>query len=374
MKKRQLIGLMGCLAMMAAQSGFAAFYGRGVAGSWHETNNTWKVGGSFVSTLPGTSDVATLTSGFDGSIDLYEGAASVSSLIIGSYEATFTKTVTLNVQNALTVVNTTTIASGASHEGNGAMVVSGTTVSSGNLKVGQTSFGALTLNGGAVFNNVNWRAEVGTNGTITLNDGTLSMINGLVMTNGARVDINGSSELWLMNNDQTQSYDPLMKYIASGWIFGNGVAGNVEATWDGTKTIVTANSIGYAGFTHLYGITGEPDSDPYDDYDGDGQLNVYEYGLGGDPTNSLDIGTEPMFSYGADTNVTFSHVILTDPSADITYTVEQVDGLSLGTWTNSGWNLISTNATADSDFDEVQYRVWGGDKDKLFIRLRITQP
>ena len=129
----------------------------------------------------------------------------------------------------------------------------------------------------------------------------------------------------------------------------------------------------YAAFTDFYGITGEPNSAPEEDYDGDGQLNVYEYGLGGDPTDPADVGTEPTFSYGTDHQARFRNVILTDPTADIAYFVEQTDNLAIGAWTNSGWNLVSTNATGDAAFDEVLHRI-SGDQENLFIRLRITQP
>jgi len=67
-------------------------------------------------------------------------------------------------------------------------------------------------------------------------------------------------------------------------------------------------------------------------------------------------------------------VVLTDPDAGITYIVEQTPDLVSGAWTNIGWNLVATNATGDAGFDEIQHRIGGGDKDKLFFRLRITQP
>ena len=93
-----------------------------------------------------------------------------------------------------------------------------------------------------------------------------------------------------------------------------------------------------------------------------------------DPTDPLDVGTEPTWSYGVDDNVSFRNVILTDPGADITYFVEQTENLAVGSWVDSGWNLVSTNATGDEDFDEVLHRIDGSDKDNFFIRLRITQP
>ena len=56
---------------------------------------------------------------------------------------------------------------------------------------------------------------------------------------------------------------------------------------------------GYAGFKELYGLLGQANSGPYNDFDGDGLLNLYEYGLGGDPTNAADTGVSPLIRYGA---------------------------------------------------------------------------
>jgi hypothetical protein len=226
---------------MAAAISQSAIYGRLAGGSWYETNSTWKVSNLYVSTLPGSEDVVSLTAD-DNMIDLNEASVTVFSMTLGAWESSLTKVVTLNVQSDLSTVNAIFIGAAGNNSGNGAMVVSNAVVTTkGSTLIGKTASGILTLDGGAVFQNTAWRIDMGADATIILNDGTLSMINGLLMVDGATVDINGSSELWLMNNDQTQSSDPLMQYINNGWISGNGLAGNVIATYDGTKTIVTAS-------------------------------------------------------------------------------------------------------------------------------------
>ena len=227
-----------CLIMTAAVSQ-AAIYGRNVGGSWHETNDTWKISGSYVSTLPGSGDTASLVSA-DETVDLYEAVVSIGSLVVGSWDATFTKSVTLNVQSNLDTTSVN-IGSATSNSGNGILAVSNATVTTGgSTLIGKTAAGALIVDGGGVFQNTAWRIDMGSQGVLTVNDGTVSLVNGLIMAEGARVDINGTSEIWIMGNDQTQSSDPLMQYIFAGWIYGNGVAGNVEVTYDGTKTIVKA--------------------------------------------------------------------------------------------------------------------------------------
>ncbi|QHI68375.1 glycoside hydrolase family 16 protein [Tichowtungia aerotolerans] len=131
-------------------------------------------------------------------------------------------------------------------------------------------------------------------------------------------------------------------------------------------------SPGYAGFTEFYQINEKPNSDPADDYDGDGQSNVYEYGLGGDPRNPADTGTKPVLYYGSDHNTSFYNVLLADPDADITYTVEHSENLLSPSWSNAGWNLIATNTTDNVAFNIVQHRIDSSAMDQLYVRLRIS--
>ena len=138
--------------------------------------------------------------------------------------------------------------------------------------------------------------------------------------------------------------------------------------YDNFKIVINYAEAGYDSWTASYGLT----SGVYGDDDDDGKSNIYEYGFGGDPTNPGDIGAVPTIVYGAGGTVTHSHVVLADAN-DVAYLVEQTTDLVLGTWTNSGWSGISTNVSG-GEFDEVEHSVLGGDKDKLFIRVQVTQP
>ena len=104
---------------------------------------------------------------------------------------------------------------------------------------------------------------------------------------------------------------------------------------------------GYAGWAAGWGgIDIGPETD---DYDGDGLLNVYEYGLGGDPTNELDQGTSPEFGVmdiGGTDWFAYIHPQLSDPDSGLAYSLALKTDLVFGDWTtNSGYTVSGTNVT-----------------------------
>ncbi|MCF7817297.1 MAG: sialate O-acetylesterase, partial [Kiritimatiellales bacterium] len=108
------------------------------------------------------------------------------------------------------------------------------------------------------------------------------------------------------------------------------------------------------------------------DYDGDGLLNVYEYGLGGDPTSAVDQGMSPVFGVGnvGGTNYFgYIHPQLADPNSGLAYFLELNTNLVLGVWTNAGYVVTGTNVTGGT-LDFVTNVVDTGDGRK-YIRLII---
>ena len=239
MQSKKVISIVCSVVLSVVGTCHADVYGRNNNGNWHDTNTTWTIGGYSVSTLPGSGDTATLMSVNGATINLYESPVMVSGIIIGSWEAALTKTVTLNVWANLSTTAAVTIGANA-NAGNGTMIIaSNASVSvGGSATIGTNAYGKLTINDGGSFTNA-WLLTIGEKGTVEINDGLLWMRNNLSMIDGATINICGDSELWI-NNDQTGLGSNLSQYIASGWITGNGVAGNLKVVYDGTKTIVTA--------------------------------------------------------------------------------------------------------------------------------------
>ena len=85
-----------------------------------------------------------------------------------------------------------------------------------------------------------------------------------------------------------------------------------------------------------YGISGEA---PTDDHDLDGLLNVYEYGLGGDPTNAADQGISPTYSFeetGGTNWLVYVYPRLLVP-VGVNYYLELTENLAVPAWTNDGY-------------------------------------
>ncbi len=124
---------------------------------------------------------------------------------------------------------------------------------------------------------------------------------------------------------------------------------------------------GYAGWAGGWGVDIGADTN---DYDADGLNNLYEFGLGGDPTNVLDQGTSPTFGI-ADEGGAFSYVHpqLADPDSGLSYSLELNTDLVDGTWTNDGYAVTGTNVTGDA-LDFVTNVTDTADNEK-FIRLII---
>jgi hypothetical protein len=224
----------------------AADYGRFAGGSWHSTQNTWRIGsGDYTGQLPGAEDAVRLVSKNE-TIELSEAPVSLLSLNVGSWDAGLKNTVTLTVRTNLTAKNLTIgflNGAPASQWGNGELIVSGTTVAAGGTtSIGGTGSGRLKVINGGKFENPVWRIALGAEGKITIDDGIVSMKNSLDMAEGSSVEINGKSELHIVGNNQSRSGSPLLKYIRDGWISGDGVAGNVQVVYDGEKTIVRVSA------------------------------------------------------------------------------------------------------------------------------------
>lgn len=127
--------------------------------------------------------------------------------------------------------------------------------------------------------------------------------------------------------------------------------------------------IGYAGWAQGWGVDiGEGT----EDYDDDGLSNIYEYGLGGDPTNALDQGTAPEFgieNIGGTNWVGYIHPQLSDLKSGLSYYLETCTDLATGIWTNGGYTVAGTNVVV-GELDFVT-NVISTVEDEKFIRLII---
>ena len=122
---------------------------------------------------------------------------------------------------------------------------------------------------------------------------------------------------------------------------------------------------GYAGWAETWGVDIGVETN---DYDGDGLLNVGEYGLGGDPTDILDQGVSAeLVVNGGVANYIYPQ--LSDTNSGLAYSFEFSADLVSGLWTNSGYTISGTNVTGNN-LDFVTNVVDATEETK-FIRLNI---
>jgi len=110
------------------------------------------------------------------------------------------------------------------------------------------------------------------------------------------------------------------------------------------------------------------------DYDGDGLINLYEYGLDGDPTDAQDVGTSPEFdiaTIGGTNGLRYIYPQRSAADSGLSYYLELSTDLLAGTWTNSGYTVEGTNDTGGV-LDFVT-NVTGTVESGKFIRLRIIE-
>ncbi|QHI68708.1 hypothetical protein [Tichowtungia aerotolerans] len=107
-----------------------------------------------------------------------------------------------------------------------------------------------------------------------------------------------------------------------------------------------------------------------EDYDGDGLSNLAEYALGGDPTDSADLGEASGFANKGDAMLYVYAQYKHD--TNLVYYLQTADDLMLNNWTNSGYTVLGTNVVSGGDFNFVTNSV-PMTKDETFVRLVIEK-
>ncbi|MDF7824123.1 hypothetical protein P4B35_08875 [Pontiellaceae bacterium B12227] len=124
----------------------------------------------------------------------------------------------------------------------------------------------------------------------------------------------------------------------------------------------------YFAWSFEYGLTeGE-----YGDDDNDGQLNIYEFGFGGNPTNGFVDGNLPEYGtmeVGGTNMFEYVYARRTGNSG-LNYYLEVNNNLVYGTWTNGGYTEVAETGIIDADFESVTNLV-PATEDSKFVRMTI---
>lgn len=140
--------------------------------------------------------------------------------------------------------------------------------------------------------------------------------------------------------------------------------GTGDSDGDGLFDIEDPNGA-YEQWALRYNVSGGKNSD--DDHDG--LLNIYEYGLGGNPTNGVIDGHLPTFGRGVDW-FEYVHAEHRATTSAVSYTVEISTNLVSGIWVTNGVEHVGFGAM-DATFNTVTNRISTEVEEKQFIRLRI---
>jgi hypothetical protein len=129
----------------------------------------------------------------------------------------------------------------------------------------------------------------------------------------------------------------------------------------------------YQAWANFYALVNGPEGDD----DLDGLANLYEYGLGGNPSDPQDKGHSPESGIVSDSGTNwfvYVYPMMSDINSGLSYSIELTDDLVDGIWTHVGYEVLGTGTDAfASGFDAVTNRVSTQDDPSQFIRLIINE-
>jgi hypothetical protein len=414
-----IINIDGTGVFESSSTYFDLGYYSGSVGTMVLSNGTLNFTGTFF--RPGYAGTGTFTQ--------LGGTSTVAGLVIGSSAGS---TGTFNLSGGSCTV-TGAANTRVSWAGDATLNVSGGSlnIETGYFYVGSTnsSSGVLNLTGGDVaVNRLGLAQYAGSTGTVSISGGSLVASNYISGYSGERVfevvgsgatkietdtiyfyddhfrvklDENGSTLVKAVggsyngginlstslfevdvlsdfNGSVGDTYD--IMWTADGFqttdmVFSN-MNSNATFSWDVVSkddgevlqlTVLTAPS-GYDLWATDFVLTGGET----DDDDGDGLDNLYEYAVGGDPTDASDLGYST--SYEVD-GLGLNFVYPKNQSATaLNYYFETTEDLVDGTWASASYTVTGTNVDGyATGFDAVTNQISTAVKDEQFIRLVIEQ-
>ncbi len=132
----------------------------------------------------------------------------------------------------------------------------------------------------------------------------------------------------------------------------------------GNVLLATDSEGMFAQWLINYGVSGGT-NDP----DEDGLVNLYEFGVGGNPTNPGSTGHTPTY---ANASNTFRYVYPRRRASGLNYWLETSDNLLSNDWSNSGYTELPLTGNINADFEAVTNEL-PTDGSRTFIRLKIEE-
>ena len=296
---------------------------------------------------------------------------------------------TFNQSGGSALTKYISLAAGAGSSGT--YSISGGSLSVSGYFTGPTENGVFEVNGSGatnidiramyLANGDTFRVKLDENGSTLVNITRTDSDNSVQLNNGSHFEVD---TLPSFNGTGGQVYDIIYSeggFMTDGMVFTN-LSTTAEFTWavvpfgNGEMLQLTVKSAttAFEQWAGDYGLTGD-DAATTNDYDADGLNNLYEYALGGDPTNAADQGISPVHGLVADVAGDWMRYVypkLSDPNSGVTYHIEVNDDLLYGNWTNANYTVTGTG-TIDAEFDSVTNKIPTTGKPAQFIRLIVEE-
>ncbi len=218
-------------------------------------------------------------------------------------------------------------------------------------------------------------ALVATGGTFANNDRTIEVAIAWldIETNVDTSRQPNGSIIGSLAGGLTIGIEPLLifnKYdVGQTWYNG---PGPIPSGVDTNSVDVRLMGFGYSAFATEYDLQQGADGDD----DTDGLSNLYEYGLGGNPTSGVMDAILPTYNV---VDVAGSDVLeyvyprrKSDLSA-LNYYLELTDNLAIPAWINAGYTVMPLQGDINADFEAVTNQIPTAGHSEEFIRLIIEQ-
>jgi len=179
-----------------------------------------------------------------------------------------------------------------------------------------------------------------------------------------------SGPLWLsVATNGTLTGTPTAADVGTN-VFTVKVADTAAAFDTATLNIVVQSA--YTVWANQYPLVQGPNGND----DGDRLSNLYEFGLGGNPTNSSDLGypiTYGLKFTGSTNWLEYVYPKRSDPNSGLLYYLQLATNLAAPVWTNAGYTVTGSGPLTNG-FLSVTNRIETDVKAQQFIRLMIEMP
>lgn len=145
-----------------------------------------------------------------------------------------------------------------------------------------------------------------------------------------------------------------------------------------TPHTVTLTILGpaYETWAYKYRLVGDDAAEDFD-YDGDMLDNLYEYAVGGNPTNAADVGyasTSGIVDDGGTSYFEYVYARRLDPESGLVYSPMLSPSIAFPNWSSDDVVELPISGVIDADFESVTNRVDTTSKPAGFMKLFVDKP